>query len=137
MVTLSTEIEDLPDERLDGFFEGWPTRLAGAELKRVLLNSHRAIVAMDGEQVVGFINAISDGVMAGFIPMLEVRPDWQDRGIGSLLLSEMLGELSDLYSVDLTCDPGLVGYYEPRGFTQISGMGLRNPQALQRLAGGG
>jgi ribosomal protein S18 acetylase RimI-like enzyme len=47
--------------------------------------------------VVGFINAISDGLATAFLPWLEVLPDYQGRGIGRELTKRMLAELADLY----------------------------------------
>lgn len=58
-------------------------------------------------RVVGFVAAISDGVLTAFLSWLEVLPDYQGRGIGTRLLSRMLTELDHLYSVDLICDPEL------------------------------
>jgi hypothetical protein len=74
--------------------------------------------------VVGFINAISDGLATAFLPWLEVLPDYQGRGIGRELTKRMLAELADLYSIDLTCDPELAPYYLPgNGLRRTAGHG--------------
>jgi hypothetical protein len=70
--------------------------------------------------VVGFINAISDGLATAFLPWLEVLPDYQGRGIGRELTKRMLAELADLYSIDLTCDPELAPYYQAMGWPWAS-----------------
>ncbi len=51
-----------------------------------------------------FINAISDRVLSAFVPLLEVLPEYQRRGIGSTLVETMLAQLGDLYMVDLVAD---------------------------------
>jgi len=43
-------------------------------------------LALDDNQVVGFVNSLSDGLKFAFIPMLEVLPDYKKQGIGSNLL---------------------------------------------------
>ncbi|MEO1646818.1 MAG: GNAT family N-acetyltransferase [Chloroflexota bacterium] len=91
--------------------------------------SYKVWLAHDSEkdnQVVGFITAISDGVLTAFIPLLEVLPDYQERGIGSELMRRMLNSLDYLYSVDLLCDAPLQAYYERFGMQSALGMAQRN-----------
>ncbi len=68
------------------------------------------VLAVDGVAVVGFITAISDGLLAAYVPLLEVRPEYRGRGIGSELVRRMVGRLEDLYMVDLVCDPELESF---------------------------
>ncbi len=91
------------------------------------------LVAIDEDtgRVVGFVNAISDGVLTAFVPWLEVLPGHRGRGIGSELIRRMLADLGDLYSVDLTCDDELAPFYAARGMLPLRGMGIRNPPALR------
>jgi ribosomal protein S18 acetylase RimI-like enzyme len=98
--------------------------------REALRGSYATEFALSGERVVGFVNAISDGVAAGFIPWLEVVPELRGRGIGTELVRRILHSLRHLYSVDLLCDPALVGYYRRFGLDEIPGMGLRAPGNL-------
>lgn len=117
---------------LEGFCVGWARPLSGSRLHKVLASGYRVILARDGESgpIVGFIQAISDGVLSAYLPLLEVRPEFQGRGIGSELVRRMLEELEGLYMVDLCCDPGLVPFYERLGLAEVRGMVLRNYQSL-------
>ena len=124
-------------EQLDGFFVGWPVRPSAATLLGHLHRSYRCVVAVDTtnhDRVVGFATAISDGLLAASIPLVEVLPGWHERGIGSELLEILLDALSHLHQVDLACDPELTGFYERLGFTTGTAMIRRNPQALEPLA---
>ena len=123
-------IDGVPAVALEGFFVGWPVKPTPDRHLAALRGSYRVVVPLDGEQVAGFVNAISDGVATAFIPWLEVRPDHRSRGIGRELVRRMRDELDDLYSVDLTCDPELVPYYRALGWAELSGMGLRRSAAL-------
>ena len=61
-----------------------------------------------------------------YIPHLEVRPDWQQQGIGQELLRRMLAKLRNIYMIDLVCDPALIPYYERFGFRPYNAMIVRN-----------
>ena len=81
-------------------------------------------------RVVGFITAISDGVLSAFIPLLEVLPEYQGRGIGSELVKRMLRELEDFYMVDLVCDPELESFYARFELILLTSMGMRRRHLL-------
>lgn len=115
-------------EQLQGFFEGWPNPPSAETHLRLLMNSDKVVLAVDedGGQVVGFITAITDGVLSAFIPFLEVLPAYRGRGIGRELVRRMLEKLGGLYAVDLLCDPDLQPFYERFGMRRASGMSLRD-----------
>lgn len=115
---------------IKGLFVGWPTPPSPERLIAVMDGSYRRVWALDGDRVVGYINAISDGVLNAFVPWLEVHPDYQNQGIGAELVRRLLAQLDGMYAIDLCCDPALVGYYERLGFTAMAGAGIRNREAL-------
>lgn len=86
------------------------------------------ILAMDEVRgsVVGFITAISDGLLSAYIPLLEVLPEYQRQGIGRELVRRMLEKLKDFYMVDLICDPPLQSFYRALGMRPAVGMSIRN-----------
>ena len=79
----------------------------------------------DTERVVGFVTALTDGVLTGFIPLLEVLPAYQGQGIGRALMSRMLDRLQKLPNIDLMCDPDILPFYERFGMRPWTGMVLR------------
>jgi GNAT superfamily N-acetyltransferase len=117
---------------LDGFFVGWPSAPTCERRLDLLLQSDAVALAFDGVSLVGFATAISDGVLAGFIPFLEVLPEHQRRGIGSGLIGCLLQQLDDLYMVDVVCDAALEPFYARLGFTTLErGMGLRRRERIR------
>lgn len=76
--------------------------------------------------VVGFINAVSDGVHAAYIPLLETLEPYQGRGIGSELVRRMLDSLRHLYQIDLMCDDDVRPFYERFDMMPAGGMIVRN-----------
>lgn len=111
-----------------GFFVGWPNPPDSVNHLRILQGSYKVWLAMDDEtdEVVGFMTAISDGLLAAFIPLLEVLPAYQGQGIGSELTRRMLQSLAHLYSVDLLCDADVQPFYERLGMYRAQGMLIRN-----------
>jgi GNAT superfamily N-acetyltransferase len=123
MIRYTTETADLRAEQLrGGFFVGWPDPPSPEAHLRILQGSARVVLAYDDDQVVGFVTAVSDGVCSAYLPLLEVLPGWQRRGIGAELVRRMLAELEHLYMVDLCCDPGLVPFYERLGLRPAHAM---------------
>ncbi len=112
---------------LRGFFEGWRKPRTPEVHLEILSGSDLIVLAVDQNagKVVGFITALTDGVQAAFIPLLEVSPDYRGQGIGSTLVREMLAKLEGLPSIDLMCDPGLQAFYERFGMSPSVGMIIR------------
>ena len=111
-----------------GFFVDWPNPPDPETHLRILRESGVVVIAVDEDthRVVGFITAITDGVLSAYIPLLEVLPAWQGRGIGQELVRRMLDRLKDLYMIDLLCDEGMQPFYDRLGFQRSSGMVIRN-----------
>lgn len=128
MITYQDNLEGIGPELLAGFFVGWPNPPSPATHLRLLAGSQHMLLARDeaGGQVVGFITALSDGVLTAFIPLLEVLPAYQGRGIGQELTRRMLERLKHLYAIDLLCDADVQPFYARLGLRPASGMFLRN-----------
>ncbi|MDR2182616.1 MAG: GNAT family N-acetyltransferase [Clostridiales bacterium] len=108
----------ISEDMLDGgFFAGWPNAPDAAVHLRLLRESYLAYVAIDvfSGKVVGFISAISDGVLSAYIPLLEVLPQYQGRGIGGALVRHMLAALDGLYMIDIVCDEDKAPLYAKYG----------------------
>ena len=114
MIHYTDSLSGISEEMLCGFFEGWPNPPSPESHLKILANSYKVWLALDDEsdRVVGFINAISDGILSGYIPLLEVLPSYRNRGIASELMRRMMQSLEGLYMIDLTCDRELCLFYE-------------------------
>lgn len=78
-----------------------------------------------GTGVVGFITALTDGVLAAHIPLLEVLPGYRRQGIGRELVRRLLEQLGDIYMIDVIRDPDLIPFYEALGLRPMQGAGRR------------
>lgn len=128
MISFQDNCVAITNDMLKGFFAGWNESPDPEKLLLILNNSEYMILAIDDEsgKVIGFINAISDGVLSAYIPLLEVLPEYQGRGIGSELVKRMLDKLKDHYMIDVVCDESVQKFYEKFGLKKYSAMILRN-----------
>jgi len=82
MIEYSQSTEGIEAHQLDGFFAGWPNPPSPDTHLKILTNSDHVVLAYDGkvERIVGFINAINDGILSAYIPLLEVLESYQGQG---------------------------------------------------------
>jgi ribosomal protein S18 acetylase RimI-like enzyme len=131
MIEYTTSLKGVAPEQLVGFFVGWPRKPSPERHLELLRGSRRVVLARDGERVVGFVTAIGDGVLSAYVPLLEVLPEFQARGIGSALMRRLLEELEGTYMVDVACDEELVPFYERLGLRRLeAALGRRDRDAI-------
>ncbi len=135
MIRYQGNTDGVTPGHLDGFWVDWPVRPSAETHLRILSGSEHVVLAIDSDaedRVVGFATAVGDGVFASYIPLLEVLPDYQGRGIGSELIHRLIVRLADRYMVDLVCEDGLVPFYERFGMVPCGAMILRRREVLGR-----
>ena len=138
MIAYQDHLDGVTPERLTGFWTGWPSAPTPEFHMRVLAGSEVVMLATDPEadgRVVGFITAVGDGVLASYVPLLEVLPEYRGQGIGTELVRRMLERLGDRYMIDLVCDEDLVPFYERVGMTRHGAMVKRQPGVLKAATG--
>jgi ribosomal protein S18 acetylase RimI-like enzyme len=132
VITYADAPEAVTPADLEGFFVGWPRPPAPERRLDLLRGSDFVSLAFDGSSLVGFVTAVSDGVLAAYIPFLEVLPSHQGQGIGTALVRRILDRLDDLYMVDVVCDAPLESFYERLGFLRLDrGLGLRRRDRIR------
>ncbi len=138
MITYTDTAQGIEHNHLQGFFEGWSHPPSTATHLRILQSSAVVILAVDDEadRVVGFVTAISDGVLSAYIPLLEVLPGYRGRGIGRELMRRVLDALAGLYMIDLVCDDDVRPFYEKLGMKAMTAMALHDMAAQSGRPGG-
>lgn len=126
MIEYITSLDNVTSNQLNGFFVGWPNPPCNEAFLKLLKGSYKIVLALENIKIIGFVTAISDGVLSAYIPLLEVLPEHQSKGIGKELISRMKEELSHLYMIDLLCDEELIPYYEKQGMMKATGAVIRN-----------
>ncbi len=128
MIEYRESISSITPAQLAGFFVGWPNPPSPETHLRLLKGSDHIVLAIDSvsHTVVGFITAISDGVLCAYLPLLEVLPEYQKQGIGSELMRRMMAKLDGLYMIDLVRAEDLGPFYKRFGLIPADAMVIRN-----------
>jgi GNAT superfamily N-acetyltransferase len=104
--------------------EGWPTPL---ERPDAALDAWRrswpALVAVAGQEVIGFCRALSDGAVTTYIAEVLVASGWRGQGIGAALL-EVSQRLAPGSRLDLLALETSRTFYERVGFRAFYGFRL-------------
>ncbi len=72
--------------------------------------------AWDGEELVGLICVMDDGIMNAYIHYLLVKPDYQLKGIGKGLVKRVTDHYKDYLRIVVICLKENTKFYEYCGF---------------------
>lgn len=134
MIKYQNTLENINPEMLKGgFFVNWPNCPSPEKHYEILKNSEYIVLAVENDNVVGFINALSDGVLMSYIPLFEVLPQYHIQGIGIELMNRMLALLKEYYMVQLCCDERWKEGYKKFGMLEVCGMVRRNFNAQKGI----
>ena len=94
------------------------------QIETALSNSAATFCACDGEQAVGMARLLGDGGMSFYIKDLAVRPEYQGKGVGRLLMTAIEEYIMShipngwAVSLELISSKGREPFYERFGFEQ-------------------
>ncbi|WP_346930109.1 GNAT family N-acetyltransferase [Clostridium sp.] len=96
--------------------EGWMTFLKRSEdALKAWKNSNIALVALDGNIIVGLIRALTDGEITTYIAEIIVDTNYRGKGIGKALL-DMCHNLYPHARLDLLSTDGADDFYKRNSF---------------------
>ena len=83
-----------------------------------LLTSYYHIAAYENDELIGYIDCVSNSVTDAYIQDLMVHPDHQGKGIGTALMNRMMEVLKDrrIYMISVVFDESLKSFYSRFGF---------------------
>ena len=125
MIAYQSDLTGISAQQLEGFFVGWLDPPSPATHLRILNGSAYVVLALGSGRVIGFVTAISDGVMSAYISLLEVLPGYQGRSVGRELMERVKTLLEGLYMVDVLCDDDVLPFYQKLGFQTARGAMIR------------
>ncbi len=106
---------------------GWTediVRYSPKQVQKLLCCSHLVRTAWDDKKLVGFVSAVSDGVLCGLVQNLVVHPKYRQRGLGTRLLRELSRAMARqgvncLYALGAR-NPGARAFFGRVGFRPLN-----------------
>jgi len=108
------------------------------DLEKAIKNSWYSLSVFNSEKLIGFGRVIADGVYHALIVDLIVHPDYQGKGIGSMLLERLVKKCEDnkIRDVQLFAATDKYEFYEKHNFekrpTNAPGMQYKTRQLTRR-----
>ena len=103
------------------------SQLDSVLVSRAINGSLFSLSAMNGSRIVGMARIVGDGAFAFNLYDLLVAPAWRRRGIGTMIMQEVMRRVakyreSEEWAVlSLFCAQGKEGFYSRLGFRELDG----------------
>ena len=94
---------------------GWWAERTEQDIEE-MLKSGIAIGVWDGDRLIGFARAITDGKFRAYIEDVVVHSEFQKSGTGKQLISKIMNELTHVDVVSLFCEEHLIPFYQDHAF---------------------
>ena len=125
-------IESLSNEQIDQlssiYQKTWFTQDRKInDIKNMLENSYLILGFIEDGELIGFCRAISDGVYKAFLFDVIVKGEYQNKGIGSLIMDTVLNhqKLINVKHIELYCPETITPFYKKLGFETRTSLFMR------------
>lgn len=112
------DIHDFKSDDLKELFcsVGWSSGHFPEKLAVAMKNFESVISAWNGDELVGLISAMDDGIMTAYIHYLLVKPEYQSQGIGKELVLKVKDIYKDYLRIVIVAYDEEIEFYENCGF---------------------
>lgn len=94
----------------------WSSAESPDLLFKAIKNSHNFVTARLNNELIGLGNSISDGYMVVYFPYLLIKPEFQGKGIGRMIMNKLQEQYANFHMQMLTADINSIPFYNKIGF---------------------
>ncbi len=94
----------------------WSSGHFPEKLVIAMQNFKTVYTAWDGEQLIGLVSAMDDGIMTAYVHYLLVNPKYQNLGIGKHLVEKIKDKYKDYLRIVVVAYNAELGFYKSCGF---------------------
>jgi ribosomal protein S18 acetylase RimI-like enzyme len=106
---------------------GWARGRSADALEAMAAAGGPFVALWDGERLVGYARALSDGVYRALLEDVIVDEAYRGRGLGDRLIRELVTQLEGVEEIFLNTRPHLIAFYERFGFKRFDGVTMNCP----------
>lgn len=123
MKIIYSDSKEISKNQLESLFKSldWKSANFPNELHEAMKNSHSVVTAWSEGELVGLVNALSDGVMTVYFHYMLVQPNYQNQGIGKNMLDKILNKYQGYNNKLLISYENAEPFYEKAGFKPEKG----------------
>lgn len=117
-IITSRTVDDIDWNKLADIFHevGWGTRNV-SDVETAFSKCPYVTVISQNNNIIAAGRAISDGLYYAMLCDIVVRTEYQKQGYGTLIVDDLLQQVSHLSWVTLTATPGRTAFYKRFGFS--------------------
>lgn len=109
------------------------SKLDAPTQRKVFENSYAVVFVFDGENLIGFGRAISDGICQAAIYNIALDEFYHGKGLGREIIQRLINQVSQC-NIILYTHPNTVSYYEHLGFRRMkTGMAMYHKDQIDEL----
>lgn len=99
----------------------FPEWVGGGKRHQSDKTSYYHIAVYEKDELIGYIDCVSNGVTDAYIQDLMVHPNYQGKGVGTELMNQMIAYLKEkhIYMISIVYEESLKPFYEKFGFYQM------------------
>ena len=115
-------IHDFSEQDLKDLFLSveWSSGHFPEKLVIAMKNFKTVVSAWDGDKLVGMICAMEDGIMNAYVHYLLVRPEYQGKGIGKVLVEKIKETYKDYLRIVVVAYDKEMDFYAHCGFKKAN-----------------
>lgn len=87
-------------------------------VEKMLKSPGVQLTAWDGDKLVAYVRALTDGVYRAFVCDLVVAKGYRGKGLGTEMMNRIMKELKDVKKIYLHCRPSLEEFYKKFDFSR-------------------